>query len=305
MKDCIIIGGGPAGLTAALYLARFQRSVTVIDAQQGRAQMIPKTHNLSPFPCGISGRDLLVRMRSHAELYGAEVEHASVFDVKQQGGLFHVKTDRFVETARNIIFATGVINHRPPLSHEDHARGVALGLIRYCPVCDGYEVRDKRIAVLGSGTHGLVEARFIRDFSASVTLIPTEGPVDIAGGGVGLLPSPMKDLSLSDAHVILSLEDGTTAEFDTLYVALGSTARSDLAMRMGADVAQDGCIAVNAKQQTSVECAYAIGDVTEGLDQIAVAMGQGAVASTAIHNTLSATRRRPSETAMTLRVKWP
>ena len=305
MKDCIIVGGGPAGLTAALYLARFQRSVTVFDAQQGRARMIPQTHNLAPFPTGISGRDLLVRMRSHAELYGAEVEQAWVSAVEQKGEVFHVTTDRWVETARNVIFATGVLNHRPPLSNEDHARGLAQGLIRYCPVCDGYEVRDQRIAVLGNGAHGLVEARFIRDYSASVTLIPTRGAVDIAGDGIGVLPSPMKDLALSDSHVSLTLESGETRQFDTLYVALGTSACSDLAARLGVKLADKGCVIANAKQQTSIPHVYAIGDLTDGLDQIAVAMGQGAVASTAIHNDLSEQGLRPAMAAKASRVTWP
>ena len=85
MRDCVIVGGGPAGLTAALYLARFLRRVTVIDAQEGRAGMIPITHNLAPFPDGISGRDILERMRSHAELYGAAIENGTVAAVEKQG----------------------------------------------------------------------------------------------------------------------------------------------------------------------------------------------------------------------------
>lgn len=287
MKDCIIVGGGPAGLTGALYLARFLRSVTVFDAQKGRAQMIPKTHNLSPFPDGISGRDLLGRMQSHAELYGAAIVNESVHSVEQQGEFFDVTTDRRIETARNVIFATGVFNHRPPLSSDDHDRGLARGMVRYCPVCDAYEIRDKRIAVLGSGTHGFDEARFIRDYSASVTLIPADGSVAIAGDGIGVLPSPMKKLALSDTQVIVTMESEESRCFDTLYVALGTSAHTDVATRLGVQIAGGGCIVVDAKQRTNVTRVYAIGDVTDGLDQIAVAMGQGAVAATAIHNDLS------------------
>ncbi len=291
MKDCIIVGGGPAGLTAALYLARFLRSVTVFDAEKGRAMMIPKTHNLTPFPDGISGRDLLDRMRAHAELYGASVETGTVSAVDRQGDVFHVTTDRRVETAKNVILASGVFNHRPPLSIKDHDLGLARGLIRYCPVCDAYEIRGRRIAVLGSDTHGFDEAKFIRDYSPAVTLIPSDGSLGVARDGVGALESPMTGLALSETQVIVTLENGQTRQFDTLYVALGTTAQTGLATRLGVRLADGGCVLIDAKQRTNIDRVYAIGDVVEGLDQIAIAMGQGAVAATAIHNDLPAPLR--------------
>lgn len=284
MRDCVIVGGGPAGLTAALYLARYLRSVTVFDAQDGRARMIPKTHNLAPFPDGISGRDLLDRMRSHAERYGAEIETGTVGAVEKRGDAFHITTDRRVEIARSVVFASGVFNHRPPLSVADHDRGLARGLIRYCPVCDAYEIRSKRIAVLGRGEHGFQEASFIRHYSSSVTLIPPDGAPEIARSGIGILDAPMKDISLSDSQVVVELENGETRRFDTLYVALGTTARTGPAARLGIRLGEGGHVATDAKQRTSMEGVYAIGDVTDGLDQIAIAMGQGAVAATAIHN---------------------
>lgn len=286
MKDCIIVGGGPAGLTAALYLARFLRTVTVFDAGEGRARMIPKTHNLSPFPDGISGRDLLDRMRSHARRYGAMLENATVSGVAKLGDGFQVATDRGVETARNVILASGVVNHRPPLSVSDHDLGLSRGLIRYCPVCDAYEIRGKRIAVLGSGAHGFAEARFIRHYSPTVTLIPSDGSVAVAKDGIEVPASPMRGLALSDSEVIVTLETGETRAFDTLYVALGTTPRTSLAAALGVRLSEEGCVIVNAKQKTGIEGVYAIGDVIAGLDQIAYAMGQGAVAATAIHNDL-------------------
>lgn len=269
-KDCVILGGGPAGLTAALYLARFLRSVTVFDAQHGRARLIAKTHNLAGFPEGIAGLDLLARMQSHAERYGAAIQLATVRRVEKLGDVFHITTDSQTETARAVIFATGVFNHRPPLSPADHDLALARGLIRYCPVCDAYEVRNKRIAVLGDGDHAAQEARFIRQYSPLVTLIPTKGT----------------QLSLSASEVVVTLQSGALHRFDTLYVALGTMACADLAAGLGARLSQKGHIAVDAKQRASIAGAYAIGDVTEGLDQIAVATGQAAVAATDLHNSL-------------------
>lgn len=287
MKDCVIVGGGPAGLTAALYLARFLRSVTVIDSGDGRARMIPKTHNLGPFPDGISGIDLLDRMQEHAQLYGAKFEPGTVISVERQGDVFQIATSRQFETARRVILACGVFNHRPPLPKDVHDRGLARGLIRYCPVCDAHEVCNKRIAVLGSRTHGFEEARFLRHYSETVTLIPPDGSISPSKNGISGLPSPMKNIALSGSEVVVTLETSEECRFDTLYIALGTTPRSAVADGLGVDFGEDAHVIVDVRQKTSVQGVYAIGDLTEGLDQIAVAMGQGAIAATEIHNELS------------------
>ena len=286
MDDCIVIGGGPAGLTSALYLARFLRSVTVFDAQEGRAGTIPKTHNVAPFPDGISGSDLLDRMRRHARQYGARLENATVSAVARQGDIFHVTTKDEMRTARTVIFATGVVNHRPPLSDAEHDFGLNRGLIRYCPICDAFEIRNKRIAVLGSGDHGLAEAEFIAPYSKSVTLIPPDGTVAVARRGIEGLPSAMSTMTLSESEVIVTLKSGESRAFDSLYVALGTTPRTALATGLGLHLGDRGCLNVDSRQKTLIPGVYAIGDVTDGLDQIAVAMGQAAVAATAIHNDL-------------------
>lgn len=287
MKDCIVVGGGPAGLTAALYLARFLRSVTVFDAQEGRARMIPKTHNMGPFPDGISGLDLLDRMRSHAQTYGAIIKNERVSHVSKENGVFQVTTKQGVEEARCVIFAVGVFNHRPPLLTADHDQGLSRGLLRYCPVCDAYEVRGKRIAVLGSGQHGLAEAHFIRPYSPTVTLVPADGSVAQAKDGISALDSPMTELELSETRVLVKLKNGKTEQFDTLYVALGSTARSDIAAPLGVQLAANGCIITDTKQRTNVGGVYAIGDITDGLDQVSRSMGQAAMAATTVHNDFS------------------
>ncbi len=223
-------------------------------------------------------------MHAHAEQYGATIENCTVQEVKQQGALFHVTTDTRIALARTINFATGVFNHRPPLPKAAHDHGVATGLIRYCPVCDAYEVRNKQIAVLGKGGHAANEARFMRRYSPFVTLISPEGSVATTKQGIHVLESPMERLSLADSHLIVTLQSQATHRFDALYIALGTTPQSSLARGLRVQLSSEGHIAVDAKYRTSIDGAYAIGDVTEGLDQIAVAMSQGAIAATAIHN---------------------
>lgn len=286
IKDCVVVGGGPAGLTAALYLARFLRSVLVFDAQHGRARMIPRTHNLAAFPNGISGQELLSRMQRHAEKYGAMIENNTVTLVENQGEVFQVTTDEKTILTRTVILASGVFNHRPPLPVAEHDGGLARGLIRYCPVCDAHEIRGKRISVLGSGQHGFAEARFILPYSPFVTLIPPDGSIEVAKDGIAVLDAPMTNLALSRSEVFVTLQNGSVRQFDTMYVALGTTPQTHLATGLGVKLDAAGYVKVDAKQQTNVPRVFAVGDIIDGLDQIVVGMGQAATAASAIHNDL-------------------
>src|ERR1041385_9240605 len=152
--DCLIIGGGPAGLTAAIYLARFHLDIMVVDGGKSRASWIPCTRNVSGFPDGIKGTELLQRMRDQACKYGAKIE-----------------TEFVTKLERAVLIGTGVNNRRPPMDEELHDDALARGIVRYCPICDGYEVTDKKVGVIGSDSHGVAEALFIRSYTADVTLI--------------------------------------------------------------------------------------------------------------------------------------
>ena len=144
--DCLIIGGGPAGLTAAIYLARFHLDILVVDGGKSRASWIPCTRNLAGFPDGIGGKELLRRMRDQACKYGAKIETEFVTRLERDERLdcSPLPGVRAAATARSVLLATGVTNRRPPMDEELHDDALARGLIRYCPICDGYEVTDKK-----------------------------------------------------------------------------------------------------------------------------------------------------------------
>lgn len=174
MDDCIIIGGGPAGLTAAIYLARFHLGIRLFDCGSSRAAQIPCTRNHAGYPEGISGKELLARMLAQAEKYGAVRESAEVTGLRLIEGGFGVRVGEREHAARTVLLATGVVNNRPDMPKELHDDALARGLLRYCPICDGYEVTDRRIGVIGTGSHGMGEALFLRGYSADVTLIAPE-----------------------------------------------------------------------------------------------------------------------------------
>src|SRR5437763_15949857 len=162
--DCLIVGGGPAGLTAAIYLARFHLHILVVDGGKSRASWIPCTRNHAGYPDGIEGTELLQRMREQACKYGAKIENEFVpkLERNEETGLFTPTWGSGEAIARSVLLATGITNRRPPMDEELHDEALSHGLIRYCPICDGYEVTDKRVGVIGSDSHGLAEAVFLR-----------------------------------------------------------------------------------------------------------------------------------------------
>jgi thioredoxin reductase (NADPH) len=295
MDDCIIIGGGPAGLTAAIYLARYHLSIRLFDCGTGRAALIPCTRNHAGFPDGISGRELLDRMLAQAHKYGAIREEKRVTHLAHDAGGFTVGTDSGTFRARSVLIATGVINHRPPqIDDALHAEALAKGYLRYCPVCDGYEVTDKRVAVIGSGNHGTREAEFLRGYTADVTLVAPLGEHELddtcrkrlEAAGVAIEAGPCGGFAIEGACITFTTGTGRK-KFDSVYPALGSHVRSELAAQAGANVNESGCLLVDNHQETSVPGLFAAGDVVIGLDQISHAMGQAGVAATTIRNHLA------------------
>eukprot|EP01035_Chromulina_nebulosa_P050622 gene50622-68863_t len=115
-------------------------------------------------------------MARHATGYGARIIPATATALERDGDVFRVTTSTGTLTARSVLLATGVHNRRPDIADDDHADGLRRGLLRYCPICDGYEVTDRRIGVIGTGAHGMREALFLRGFTADVTLIATDAP---------------------------------------------------------------------------------------------------------------------------------
>lgn len=298
IDDCIIVGAGPAGLTAAIYLARFHLSIRMFDCGTSRASWIPTSHNHAGFPDGINGQDLLDRMYEQAARYGARRDPKRVSDLARDGDCFTVRCDDEEYRARTVLLATGVVNNRPEgIEDQLHDEAMSRGLIRYCPVCDGYEVTDKQVAVIGTSDHGTAEAQFLRGYTADLTLISPHGDHDLSDecskaldeAGIRRVAGPCGGFTIESERIRLDTAEGRMT-FDSLYPALGSQIRSGLAERCGAELSEKGCIIVDDHCETSVPGLFAAGDVVIGLDQISHAMGQAGVAATTIRNHLAKAR---------------
>lgn len=299
--DCLVIGGGPAGLTAALYLARFRLTVQVIDRGAGRAASIPLTRNYPGFPDGISGRDLIQRIREQAVRYGARIATAEVLTVERSGDVFLCRTESGLIEASAVILATGIRDVHPPIDENLHDAALAAGLIRYCPICDGLEVIGRRVAVIGRGAHAAREAKFVRSYTDDVTLLSWDGATgldvaqraDLSQSGIAVVDGAVASARILDGKLVLATDGGELA-FDAVYPALGATVTSGIAQGLGARVNGDGYLYVDEHQRTDVLGLYAVGDVVVGLNQISRATGQAATAATALRNDLTAKFKRPT-----------
>jgi thioredoxin reductase (NADPH) len=301
--DCVVIGAGPAGLVAATYLGRYRRRTAIVDAGHSRATLIPLSHNCPGFPEGIGGDQLLARLREQALRYGPQIIAGEVESIaRMEGGGFSVRYRTCGESsagsaalnARTVLLATGVVDIEPALPEVIDA--VRQGYIRHCPVCDGYEVIDLKVAIIGYGKKLVKEALFLRDYSADLTVFSLGREMELGApernklrrNGIAIVEEPVTRVDIEDKRIVaLHGESGKAYRFDTVYSALGVTVRSGLARSIGAECDRNGDLIVDRKRmQTSVPGLYAAGDVVHGLNQISVAAGQAAIAAAAIHHEL-------------------
>ena len=289
--DCLIVGGGPGGLTAALYLARFRRSCLVVDAGSSRASWIPRSHNYPGFPPGINGNDLLMRLREQASGYGARLEHGRVEHIEPHADGFSVRYGENTCVTRRIILATGIEDTLPDM--PDVGQAIADGKVRLCAICDGYEVNGDNVAVYGEAECAISHAVFLRTFSDKVTVV-VHGEQDACDQAIALaehydirlISDRVETLRPCETGIELITCSGDTHHFDVIYPSLGARFRSELAQQLSVGCDECGGVLVDDHSQTSVRGLYAIGDVTMGLKQMSVAIGQAAQAATAVHNSL-------------------
>lgn len=289
--DCVVVGGGPAGLVSATYLARFRRRVVVLDAGRSRAEWIPSSRNIPGFPEGIAGKDYLALLRSQAERNGADLRIAVVDSLGRDGDAFRVSAGGAEIAARSLILATGVIDTTPDIPDLDQA--IRSGRLRLCPICDGFEATGLDVGVVGTPERGLGEALFLASFTNRITVLRTSDQAfsqeladKAASAGLRMTAAAVSRISVEGDHAVVELVGGEALSFDALYVALGNTPQTSLATALGAACNAAGCLVTDDHRQTTVPMLFAVGDVVDELNQISVAAGHAAVAATAAHNRL-------------------
>jgi thioredoxin reductase len=290
--DCVIVGAGPAGLNAALVLGRARRRVVVLDDAQPRNYATHEMHGVLGHD-GLDPAELRARGRVELARYGvdvvtAEVQHAEVLD-----HLVHLSSARGVDVTRTVLLATGMLDEVPDIPGFTGVWGTSA---HTCPYCDGFEHRDERLAVLAGGSRGEHLAVLLRQWSGDVVLL-SNGPHGLAadqltrvqGLGIPIIETPVVALDGDDDGRLrrVRLGDGRTLDRDALFFYVGWRLRNDLARALGCGLRDDGSVAVDSAQATSVERVYAAGNCAEPRALVPAAAGSGVNAAVAINVRLS------------------
>ena len=290
--DCIVVGAGPAGLNAALVLGRARRRVLVLDNGAPRNYATHEMH-------GVLGHDGLdpaeLRARGRAELarYGVEVVTArGPGRARCSTAPFASRALACAELTRTVLLATGMLDEVPDIPGFADVWGTSA---HTCPYCDGFEHRDERLAVLAAGDRGEHLAVLLRQWSDDVVLL-SNGPHDLAADqlarvqavGVPVIETPVVGLDSDDGRLRrVRLGDGETLDRDALFFYVGWRLRNDVARTLGCELRDDGSIAVDANQATTVDRVYAAGNCADPRALVPAAAGSGATAAVAINARLS------------------
>lgn len=276
MPSILIIGGGPAGLSAAIYAARAGIQTIVAYKDGGALEKTDKIENYFGFFDVVSGPELLARGRAQAERLGAQLIQTEVTGVEYAEKGFTVKTTQGVFPADAVILATGAPRATPPIPgvRELEGRGVS-----YCAICDAFFYRGKAVSVLGEGEYALEEARTLLPVAASVTLLTSGAPAPSElPEGLLVDTRPVAAVEGEDKVARVTFESGDPLAVDGVFIAYGTAGSSDFARKLGAQLdgnkiqaAEDGA--------TAVPGLFAAGDCTGGLLQVAKAVSDGAQAA--------------------------
>lgn len=276
MPSILIVGGGPAGLSAAIYAARAGIQTTVLYKDGGALDKTDKIENYFGFADVISGPELLARGRAQAARLGAQLTQAEVTGVEYAEKGFSVKTTAGSYTADAVILATGAPRATPRIAgvRELEGRGVS-----YCAICDAFFYRGKAVAVLGEGEYALEEARTLQPVVGSVTLLTDGAPApDGLPEGLRVDERPVTAIEGEDKVARVAFQSGDPIAVDGVFIAYGTAGSSDFARKLGAQL--DGNkIQASEGGATAVPGLFAAGDCTGGLLQVAKAVSDGAQAA--------------------------
>jgi len=290
--DCVIIGGGPSGLTCAIFMGRYRRRVLVIDSGKPRNYASHAIHGFLGHH-QIKPAELLRKGRDEAEQVGVTFLNSVARKVERCGDTFEIKTDQGTAKGRRVVLAYGVRDILPSIPDLESYYGKS---IFHCPDCDGYEVTGKRVGVIGRGKNVAGLSLKMLQWTPEVTIFTNgedreqnaEQTSKLQAEGIRGMTSPIRKLVGSDGLLTaLELETGDLVEIDALFFTIGVERSCTLAEDAGCKVIDDQpCLVVDEYKQSTVEGIYVIGDLAPGSQLAITSAADGAIAAIAINKTL-------------------
>lgn len=275
MQDVVIIGSGPAGLSAALYILRAGFSATVIGKDNGALERADKIENYFGLERPLSGNELVEIGKKQVTALGGNLLQDEVVGITWDG-TYTVATATTQLKTRSIILTTGTSRRRMKIPNLDRLEGHGVS---YCAICDAFFFRGQPVAVLGSGEYALHEVRELLPIVGSVTVVTGGGdPTVTFPPEVSVITTPIRDLAGEDVLDAIVFEDGSQLKVSCLFVAIGTAKGSDLARKLGIQLKDDRII-VNEQMDTGLPGVFAAGDCIGGILQVSVAVGEGAKAA--------------------------
>ena len=272
MNDVIIIGAGPAGISASLYTARANLKTMIIYSEKSSLEKTEKIENFYGFENGIDGKKLYADGIKQARNIGVEIKNEEVIKIENNGNKFDVVTDKKIYTSKTIILATGIKKKNPSIKGIKEFEGKGIS---YCAICDGFFYKGKEIAVLGNGNYAIAETNELINLVKKVTILTNGKPEpEIRADNVEIIKKEIEVIEGKGKVEEIIFKDNTKIKIDGIFIAEGIAGSSDFAKKLGI-VTNNNKIVVNEKMETNVKGIYACGDCTGGLLQISKAVYEG------------------------------
>lgn len=278
MYDVIVIGSGPAGITAAIYAKRRSLSILVMSKGMGALQKAEKIDNYYGFESGISGKELYENGVKQAKNLGIDFIEDEVINIEYINQ-FTIETVNSKYEAKAVILATGVSRNVPNIKgiKEFEGKGVS-----YCAVCDSFFYKGKDVAVLGDGNYAIHEFETLKPVASSVTILTNGNTmVENRDSSIEVNSKKIREFRGDTKLEEVEFEDNTIQNLNGVFIAMGTASSSDLARKIGARI-ENNNIVVNENMETTVPSLFACGDCTGGLLQISKAVYEGAKAGLAV-----------------------
>ena len=272
MYDVIIIGAGPAGVTAGLYTKRANLNTAIIYKDESSLEKAELIENYYGFENGVSGKDLYQKGIEQAQNLGIDVKNEEVVNIQITNNGFNVITDKGQYDSKTLIFATGNKKNTPKIKGIKELEGKGVS---YCAICDGFFYRNKNIAVLGSGKYAISETNELINLANEITILTNgEKAPEIRADNVKIDTRKIKEVRGEDKVEEVEFEDNNKLKTEGIFVAQGVAGSSEFAKKLGIITKNDKII-VDENMKTNIKGIYACGDCTGGLLQISKSVYEG------------------------------